>query len=299
MGRAIYDNEPVFKKVLNECSAELAQHREGDLIQVMFEDGEALGDTFWTQPALFAFHLALAELMKSRGCQPDLVFGHSLGQYAAAVVAGMLDWKDGIRLIHERARLTGSLPAGGAMAAVFSKAEEVDSFVAVHEGLSIAAHNGSHTVISGPGEKVDAAMRILRKKKSDANASILLTPSTRLCSILSLTNLRPSLTRSLTTPPGFLSFAMCQGSRSLPTLFRTEPIGAINSANRSGSKEAFSTFPNTVATSSSNWDRKPFLPGWRLPAGVVHPKRSFRPLRRKVTTGPCSMRPPRSCFSSE
>ena len=165
MGRAIYDNEPVFKKVLDDCSAELAQHREGDLIQVMFEDGEALGDTFWTQPALFAFHLALAELMKSRGCQPDLVFGHSLGQYAAAVIAGMLDWKDGIRLIHERARLTGSLPAGGAMAAVFSKAEEVDSFVAVHEGLSIAAHNGSHTVISGPGEKVDAAIADFEKEE--------------------------------------------------------------------------------------------------------------------------------------
>ena len=165
MGRELYDSEPVFRKVLDDCSAELAQFREGDLVQVMFEDGESLGDTFWTQPALFAFHLALAELMKSRGCNPDLVLGHSLGQYAAAVVAGMLDWKDGIRLIHERARLTGSLPAGGAMAAIFSGAEEVEKVAAAHKTLSIAAHNGSHTVISGPGEDIDAAITDFEKEE--------------------------------------------------------------------------------------------------------------------------------------
>lgn len=165
MGRELYESEPVFRKVLDDCAAELAKYREGELIQVMFEDGELLGDTYWTQPALFAFHLALAELMKSRGCTPDFVLGHSLGQYAAAVVAGMLDWKDGIRLIHERARLTGSLPEGGAMAAVFSGADEVKRIVENYDGLSIAAHNGSHTVISGPGKDVDAALADFEKEE--------------------------------------------------------------------------------------------------------------------------------------
>jgi acyl transferase domain-containing protein/acyl carrier protein len=165
MGRGLYEAEPVFRKVMDDCAAELSKYREGDLLDVIFNDGEALGETTWTQPALFAIHLALAELMKSRGCQPDIVLGHSLGQYAAACVAGMLDWKDGIRLIHERSRLTGSLPEGGAMAAVFADEEEVKVVAGAHAGLSIAAQNGSHTVISGAAESIKAAILDFGKKE--------------------------------------------------------------------------------------------------------------------------------------
>lgn len=168
MAKGLYETEPVFKKALDDCAAALAEHRDGDLIDIILNDGELLGDTYWTQPALFSIHIALAELMKSRGLKPDAVLGHSLGQYAAACVAGMLDWRDGMRLIHERARLVGSLPEGGAMAAVFSDIEEAP------EGLSIAARNGSHTVISGPEEAVDAAIanfgtKDIRTKKLDTS----------------------------------------------------------------------------------------------------------------------------------
>ena len=178
MAKGLYETEPVFKRALDDCAAALAEHRDGDLIDILFNDGQSLGDTYWTQPALFSIHIALAELMKSRGLKPDVVLGHSLGQYAAACVAGMLDWRDGMRLIHERARLTGSLPEGGAMAAVFSDLE------AAPEGLSIAARNGSHTVISGAEELVDKAItdfgeKDIRTKKletSHAFHSALLDP---------------------------------------------------------------------------------------------------------------------------
>lgn len=165
MGKNLYEAEPIFRTALDDCAAELAKYREGDLLHIMFEDGELLGDTFWTQPALFAMHIALAELMKSWGIKPDVVLGHSLGQYAAACVAGMLDWKDGMHLIHERARLVGSLPAGGAMAAVFADADDLQEVIETHQGLSIAARNGSHTVISGPEASVDAAQKDLEKRE--------------------------------------------------------------------------------------------------------------------------------------
>jgi len=161
MGRALYDTEPVFREQLDACSAELTRHREGDLVSVIFNAGSHLGDTFWTQPALFAIHLSLAELMKRRGLAPDFVLGHSLGQYAAACIAGMVDWRDCLRLIHERSRLTGSLPAGGAMAAIFAGGDSVGEAIRSDPALSLAAHNGSHSVISGPEKSVDAAIESL------------------------------------------------------------------------------------------------------------------------------------------
>ncbi|MEX2578009.1 MAG: SDR family NAD(P)-dependent oxidoreductase [Verrucomicrobiales bacterium] len=164
MARNLYATEPVFKRVMDECAEGLSAFREGNLLDVVFEDGDTLRDTYWTQPALFSIHIALAELMKSWGMRPDVVLGHSLGQYAAACVAGMLDWKDGLWLIHERSRLTGSLPSGGAMAAVFAGADAVEAVVAAHADLSVAARNGSHIVISGPEASIDAAVAALAEK---------------------------------------------------------------------------------------------------------------------------------------
>lgn len=184
MGRDLYQSEKVFRETMDRCAEELSQYRSGNLCQIIAEDGEQLGDTYWTQPALFAIHLSLAELMKSWGIHPDMVLGHSLGQYAAACVAGMLDWKSGIKLIHERSRLTSSLPAGGAMAAVFSSSELVEAVVAQQDKLSVAAHNGTHLVISGPEASVAAAekefeakqIRVKRLATSHAFHSALLDP---------------------------------------------------------------------------------------------------------------------------
>lgn len=163
MGKRLYETEPVFRRVIDECASELAKHRKGDLVEVMFEDGDTLADTYWTQPALYAIHLALAETMKSWGYHPAAVLGHSLGQYAAATVAGMLDPADGMRLIHERARLVSSLPAGGAMAAVFADPEAVSELAESSKGLSVAARNGTHSVLSGPETEIDTVLAGLEK----------------------------------------------------------------------------------------------------------------------------------------
>ena len=162
VGKQLYRAQRVFRETLDQCDARLREYRDGaSLLTVMFESDAQLQQTTWTQPALFATHLGLARLMQSWGIQPDFVMGHSLGQYAAACVSGMLDWEEGLWLIHERSRLTGSLPPGGAMAAVFANAERVEEVIADNPEVSIAAYNGSHIVISGSVKCVEEAVETL------------------------------------------------------------------------------------------------------------------------------------------
>ena len=120
MGRELYRSQPVVREVLDRCQELLAQEDDRPLLEVLFEQESLLNQTRYTQPALFALEVALAELWRSWGQQPEVVLGHSVGQYAAAVVAGILSLEEGLRLVAKRGELMGQLPAGGAMAAVFS-----------------------------------------------------------------------------------------------------------------------------------------------------------------------------------
>jgi len=150
MGRALYESQPVFRQTLDECAAVLEGVLERPLLEVMFEAEGPLGHTAYAQPALFALEMGLARLWQHWGLSPDLVLGHSLGQYAAACVAGVFTLEQGLRLVAERGRLFGALPAGGSMAAVFAEAAQVQARLAGYPQVSVAAYNGAHTVISGP-----------------------------------------------------------------------------------------------------------------------------------------------------
>ena len=111
--------------------------------------GETLRHTSFAQPALFAVEMGLARLWQSWGIEPDVVLGHSVGQYAAACVAGVFSLEDGARLIAERGRLFGSLPEGGRMVAVFADAEHVEDVADEFPRVSVAAYNGPNTVLVG------------------------------------------------------------------------------------------------------------------------------------------------------
>ncbi len=126
---------------------------------------ETLRQTSYAQPALFAVEMGLARLWQSWGFEPDVVLGHSVGQYSAACVAGVFSLEDGARLMAERGRLFGSLPAGGRMVAVFAAAERVEGLTDEFPSLSVAAYNGANTVLSGPAQDLEQAVARLTGRR--------------------------------------------------------------------------------------------------------------------------------------
>ncbi|HEY9306074.1 MAG TPA: SDR family NAD(P)-dependent oxidoreductase, partial [Mycobacterium sp.] len=160
MAWELFDTEPVFAATMTRSAEAIADVLERPLLDVIFDpDGDdTLRQTAYAQPALFAVEMGLAHLWQSWGFEPDVVIGHSVGQYTAACVAGVFSLEDGALLLAERGRLFGSLPPGGRMAAIFAAAERVESLTDEFPSLSVAAYNGANTVLSGPAQDLEQAV---------------------------------------------------------------------------------------------------------------------------------------------
>ncbi|MEM8505854.1 MAG: SDR family NAD(P)-dependent oxidoreductase [Cyanobacteria bacterium P01_D01_bin.1] len=181
MGRQLYETQPVFRKAIDQCEQILSQ-KEVSLIDLLYPTPlahpptssfrlypSALDDTAHTQPALFAIEYAIAQLWQSWGIEPNVVLGHSVGEYAAACIAGVFSLENGLLLIAERGRLMQALPASGEMLSILATVEQVEEWIAPYQApsarVSIATINGpASVVISGEGEVVSAIAQTLTEQ---------------------------------------------------------------------------------------------------------------------------------------
>ncbi|MDJ0796950.1 MAG: beta-ketoacyl synthase N-terminal-like domain-containing protein [Calothrix sp. MO_167.B12] len=166
MGRELYSTQPVFRKTLEECDRILRLYLDKSLLNILYpQPGEnsPIDQTAYTQPVLFAIEYALAQLWQSWGIKPDVVMGHSVGEYVAATIAGVFSLEDGLKLIAHRGRLMQQLPDGGEMVAVMASLEKVNQLIAPYtEKVAIAAINGPQSiVISGAAEAIGTVKEIL------------------------------------------------------------------------------------------------------------------------------------------
>ena len=165
MGRALWQKQPTFRRFVERCEAVVQARLGQSLVDVMFGSDDALlTQTVWTQPALFVLECAIAEVWRSWGIEPSFVLGHSIGEYAAAYVAGILGLEDALGLVIERALGMEELPSIGGMAAVLASETRVRQAIASRsDDVVIAGLNApDNVVISGKRAAVAAVTEELR-----------------------------------------------------------------------------------------------------------------------------------------
>jgi amino acid adenylation domain-containing protein/non-ribosomal peptide synthase protein (TIGR01720 family) len=186
MGRELYEREPAFREPVDLCAGQLASHLGLDIRPLLFGEQdkteERLQDTAIAQPALFVVEYALARLWAEWGIEPEVMIGHSIGEYVAACLAGVMSLPDALRLVAIRGRLMGALPGGG-MTTVHLPVDEVRPILP--SGVDIAAVNGpALTVVSGrlealaalEGELAARAIEHRRLRTSHAFHSSMMEP---------------------------------------------------------------------------------------------------------------------------
>ncbi|WP_394620182.1 type I polyketide synthase [Lentzea sp. JNUCC 0626] len=174
MGRELYERSAVYAAAFDEVCA----HLDPRVREVVFGGAPELDGTEFAQQGIFAVEVALFRLLESWGARPDLVLGHSVGEIAAAHVAGMLTLGDASTLVAARGRLMQALPEGGVMIAVQASEEDV---LPLPDGVSLAAVNGPNAVVlSGEESAVtEIAARFAKTKRlntSHAFHSALMEP---------------------------------------------------------------------------------------------------------------------------
>lgn len=166
MGLELFEKEPLFRQIVTQCHDQLREIANLDLLELLRAKGAGLEQTVATQPALFVLEYALARTWQHWGIRPSVLLGHSVGEYAAACLAGVFSLEDALTLIAARGRLMQALPAGGGMLAVRLGIDDMSPRLSGYEDdVAVAAINGPQTVVlSGDGE----ALARLQAELTDA-----------------------------------------------------------------------------------------------------------------------------------
>jgi acyl transferase domain-containing protein/surfactin synthase thioesterase subunit/acyl carrier protein len=166
MGHELYETQPVFRHAIETCDELIRPYLPPGVLDVLYGDRQSeIGETAYTQPALFALEFALAELWRSWGVVPDAVMGHSVGELSAACVAGAVDLEGALKLVARRGALMGQLPENGAMAALFADEATVHSLLGRNDiDAAVAGLNGpANTVISGERQAVERLLGLAKE----------------------------------------------------------------------------------------------------------------------------------------
>ena len=154
MGRQLYEQAPTFRQALEECDQILRPYLEVPLLEIIYSldaqksNPDVLDQTAYTQPAIFALEYALFKLWESWGVRPDVVMGHSVGEYVAATVAGVFSLEDGLKLIAMRGQLMQKLPSEGKMVSVMASESQVTEVIKEYSSqVTIAAVNGPESIV--------------------------------------------------------------------------------------------------------------------------------------------------------
>jgi acyl transferase domain-containing protein len=172
MGKELYQWEPVFRENIDKCAEFLAPLLNLDLRDLIYpgkeedieKNGELLMQTRITQPVLFMIEYSLARMWREWGVTPAAMTGHSIGEFAAACIAGCMSLEDALTLVAERGRSMQDME-GGAMLSVGIAESDLEAMIEGSEGLSVAAVNSpKHTVVSGTSEAIDALEKEINRR---------------------------------------------------------------------------------------------------------------------------------------
>lgn len=165
MARPLAAASPGFRRALWLVDEAMSAHLGRSIRDLLLDDATDIDRTELAQPAIFAMEYALASALAETGLRPAWLLGHSIGEYAAAAVAGGLELDDACRLVVLRGALMGRLPDGGAMLAVRAGAAAVEGLLADEPDVAIAAVNGpADLVLSGDAAAIARIDKVLRER---------------------------------------------------------------------------------------------------------------------------------------
>ena len=177
MGRGLLQQDPLFRESVERCDGYFSQRSGWSLIEQLMrpEECSRINETTVAQPAMFALQVALAERLAAWGIRPEVVIGHSIGEIAAAHVAGALSLSQAVDVVYHRSRLQERSRLQGGMAAIGLAADRVRAYLEKFDGqLEVAAINGPELVsIAGPRALLDQFIADVGRERKDVLCQVL------------------------------------------------------------------------------------------------------------------------------